>query len=120
MTFSPFGGTRVGGIYTLRVVSVWFSISVLNYQKHLGEKRFYLAYTFISLSIIERSQDMNSRQEPIVTEAKTMEECCCLFLITCSVCLLKLKSTCLRVASPTLGWTLSHQSLIKKMPHKLA
>lgn len=31
---------------------------MLNYQKHLGEKRFYLVYTSMSLSI------MNSRQEP--------------------------------------------------------
>lgn len=31
---------------------------MLNYQEHLGEKRFYLAYTSMSLSI------MNSRQEP--------------------------------------------------------
>lgn len=114
---SLFGRTRVGGNYTLRIVSVWFSISVSNYQKHLREKRFYLAYTSMSLSIMNQGRNLESEME-----AKTMKECRCLFFMTCSVSLLKLqlKFTFLRVASPTLGWTLLHQSLSKKMPHRLA
>ena len=52
-------------------------------------------------------------------EAEAMEECCLLAYSVC--CLLHPRSTCPRVALPIpMAWALLHQSLIKKMPYRLA
>ena len=55
-------------------------------------------------------------------DAEAMEECCLLVLLPriCSVFLIECKTTSLGMASPTKGWFLLHQSLIKKMPYRLA
>jgi hypothetical protein len=44
-----------------------------------------------------------------------------LFLMACSACfLIEPRTTCPGMAPPTMGWALPHQSLIKKMPYRLA
>jgi hypothetical protein len=44
-----------------------------------------------------------------------------LLLVACSTCfIIKLRTSILGMEPPTMGSTLSNQSLIKKMPYKLA
>ena len=64
-------------------------------------------------SIMKGSQGRDSRYRNLVAgaEAETMEEHC--FLAWCF--LTQLRTTWLGVALPTVGWTLPHQSLTKKM-----
>lgn len=66
--------------------------------------------TYLSLEVIvhtERSQGKNQRRD---------QDC----LLDCSACfVIQLRTTCLGVALPTVGWALPFQSLIKKMPHRL-
>jgi len=71
-------------------------------------KGFNLAYTSISLFVIEGSQDRNPNRGQDLeagADAEAMEGCC---LLAHSPWLTK-------AAPPTVGWAVPHQSLIKKM-----
>ena len=79
---------------------------------------------FKQLLIIEGSQDRNSskaetwRQEPLL-QSPWRGAAYGLFPLACSACLLiEPRTTSPGVVSPTMCWTLSHPSLIKKMSYK--
>lgn len=85
-----------------------------------GRMEIHLPYTFTSLLIIQRSWVRNLSRAGIDVEA--IDGYCSL---TCSPLLVRLLSHRHRTTSPgmallTMGWALSHQSLIKKMPYNLA
>lgn len=88
-------------------------------QKKAREGRVYWAYTSILQSIIEGRQDKNSngRNLEAGAEEKTVEACS---LLTGSTCLaqlvfLELRTTSSGVTSPTMCWSLPHQSVIKEI-----
>jgi hypothetical protein len=81
--------------------------------------RVYLAYTSTSLFMMEGSQDRNSnkagtwRQELMLLTG--------LLLMACSACFcIAHRTTCLGMATTTMGQAIAFQSLIKKMSHRLA
>ena len=94
-------------------------------KKQVGEERVYSAYTSISLLIIEGSQDRNSnragswRQE--LMQRPWKDAAYWIVPYACSVCFLAvLRATSPRTAPPTMSWACPYQSLIKKMPYRLA
>jgi hypothetical protein len=91
------------------------------------EEWVYLTNTFTSFSIIEGSQDRNSnrtrtrRQELMQRPWRSVAYW--LVIMACSTCfLIKPRTTSLGREPSTMGWALSHKSLIKKkkMPYRLA
>jgi hypothetical protein len=63
---------------------VKISTAMIKYhdQKQGGKERACLFYALMSQSIIEGSQDRNSRQKPPDDDAEAMEECCLLVCFT--------------------------------------
>jgi hypothetical protein len=78
-------------------------------------ERVYLAYTSTSLFITEGSQDRNLQ---LGADAEAMEGCC---FIACSAhFLIEPRTPSPGVTPSSIHWVLSHQSLTKKMPYRLA
>ena len=85
--------------------------------KSLFGLHFYVAVHHWRNSGQELKQDRKLGQELMQTEAT--EGCCLLacFPMACSVCfLIEPRTTRPGMASPTMGWSLPHWSLIEKMP----
>ena len=83
-------------------------------QKQLGEKRVY-SYRFLSFRR-KSGQKLETGTEGEATEDIVYwlafhGSCWATFLI-------QLRSTCLGLVPPTVGWTLHHQLAIKKMLHR--
>lgn len=85
-------------------------------KNNLRRKEFISAYSL--KSIMKRCQDRKSRQEP---QVRNWSRGLGAASVACSACsVIAFRTTCLRVALPTVGWTVPHQSLIKNMLHRLA
>jgi hypothetical protein len=90
-------------------------------KSKLGRKGFNLAYTSISLFIIEGSQKRNSnrsgtwRQELMQRPRGSAVYCLVLHGLLRLHFLIGPRTTSTGIAAPTMGWALPHQSLIKKM-----
>ena len=84
-------------------------------QKQVGEERAYLAYTSISLFIIEGGQDRNSNMAG--TWRQKLKG---LLLVACSACFLtEPRTTSPELAPPTIEEPFPHQLLGKKMFYSL-
>ena len=94
-------------------------------QKQVGEERVYLAYTSILLFSPEGSQDRKSYRAGTWGRSWYRGRGGVLFtdllIMACSACFLtEPRTTSPGMAPPAMGWTLPHQSLIKKMPYRPA
>jgi hypothetical protein len=89
-------------------------------QKQFGEERvaFSLQLLGHSASPREVKAGTKGRNLETRTEAEAMEE---YYLLVCSICLpIHYRTICPKVVPFTVGWALSHQSSMKKIPHRLA
>ena len=105
----------------------WVSIAVVKHhdQKQLGKKRFCFSIKFSGHTPSLRGDRAGTQGRSLEsgTEAEAVEEDCllaCSSWVTQSVFFLyKLRSTSPGTASSTMGFALPHQSLIKKIHHRL-
>jgi hypothetical protein len=73
----------------------------------------------LPVTVHQQHTGRNTRQElKVGAKAETVEKCCFPGLISLLACITQVHLP--RVAPPTVGWALIHQSPIKKMPHRLA
>ena len=103
------------------------TLAVIQHQTKAtcGGKGFFSSYFHITVHHRRKSEQklQQSRNLEAGADAEATEECCLLACspMACSTCfIIKLGTTSPGVAPPTMGWALPHQSLIKKMPHRLA
>jgi hypothetical protein len=89
-----------------------------------GGVMVYLAYTSGSQSITGGSQDRNSNKAETWRQGQMQRpwKNPAYWLVPhSSACfLIELRTICLRVAPPTMSWAFTHQSIIKKLPYRLA
>lgn len=93
-------------------VFVGASLAVMTHRgrRQLGGERAY-----------SRPQDSSIGQEVNLeagVDVETMGECCLLPCLICFSCLPQ--DHCPLAVPPTMGWALTHQSLMKKMPYRCA
>jgi hypothetical protein len=94
-------------------------------QKQVGEERVYWAYISTSRSITEGSQDRNwsrartSRQD-LTQRLQSGPDSWLVSHDLLSLLFIELRITCPVVAPLTMGWALSHQPLVSKIPYRFA
>jgi hypothetical protein len=101
------------------------TVMKLHSQKKLEEERMYLAYISILLFITEGNQDRNSnragtwRQELM---QRPWRDAACLLAPQGLLSLLSYRTQDLQLRDGTThnGWVLPYQSLIQKIPYRLA
>lgn len=91
-----------------------FPVAMINTitKKILGGKGFLSTYNLLSFIGTRRKKLKQNHTESLPTS---------LLSTTCSTCfLIPPRTTCTRMALPTVRWPLPCQPLIKKLPHRLA
>jgi hypothetical protein len=90
-------------------------------KKQAGEERICLSYTSTLLFITEGRQDRNPYLEAGADAEAVEGAAYCFALMTCSACFLtESRTTSSGAVLPTVAWARPHQSLVKKVPCKLA
>lgn len=112
-----------GWVDTQKIVSACLRVTMAAMKHHdqssVERKGFiWLAFPHCCSALKKVRTETQGRNLKTRADAETTEECCLLACLGCS--LIEPRTTSSGVAPLTMGWSLSHRSLIKKVSYKLA